>query len=159
MMFGFKKKVDSNIYAPADGRLTALEDVPDQVFASKVLGDGAAIEVTGEEICAPCDGRLVMLADTKHAFGISADNGGEVLVHIGLDTVEFNGTGFTALKAVNDRVKKGTPIIRLDREFFQSQNACLITPVLISNSAGCPFTPETAGKEVVAGESVVIRFQ
>ena len=104
-MFGFKKKVDGNIYAPADGRLIALEDVPDQVFASKVLGDGAAIEVTGAEICAPCDGRLVMLADTKHAFGISADNGVEVLIHIGLDTVEFNGTGFTALKAVNDKVK------------------------------------------------------
>ena len=158
-MFGFKKKVDCSIYAPADGKVIALEDVPDQVFASKVLGEGIAVEVEGSEICAPCDGRIIMLADTKHAFGLEALNGAEILIHIGLDTVEFNGMGFTALKAVNDRVKKGTPVIKLDREYFQSRNACLITPVIISNGTNYRFELENIGKKVVAKESVVIRFQ
>lgn len=158
-MFGFKKKADCSIYAPADGKVIALEDVPDQVFASKVLGEGIAVEVEGSEICAPCDGRIIMLADTKHAFGLEALNGAEILIHIGLDTVEFNGMGFTALKAVNDRVKKGTPVIKLDREYFRSRNACLITPVIISNGTNYRFDLENIGKNVVAKESVVIRFQ
>lgn len=158
-MFGFKKKADCSIYAPADGKVIALEDVPDQVFASKVLGEGIAVEVEGSEICAPCDGRIIMLADTKHAFGLEALNGAEILIHIGLDTVEFNGMGFTALKAVNDRVKKGTPVIKLDREYFRSRNACLITPVIISNGTNYRFELENIGKKVVAKESVVIRFQ
>ncbi|WP_418579226.1 PTS sugar transporter subunit IIA [Hungatella sp.] len=158
-MFGFKKKADCSIYAPADGKVIALEDVPDQVFASKVLGEGIAVEVEGSEICAPCDGRIIMLADTKHAFGLEALNGAEILIHIGLDTVEFNGMGFTALKAVNDRVKKGTPVIKLDREYFRSRNACLITPIIISNGTNYRFELENIGKKVVAKESVVIRFQ
>ena len=158
-MFGFKKKADCSIYAPADGKVIALEDVPDQVFASKVLGEGIAVEVEGSEICAPCDGRIIMLADTKHAFGLEAVNCAEILIHIGLDTVEFNGMGFTALKAVNDRVKKGTPVIKLDREYFRSRNACLITPVIISNGTNYRFDLENIGKNVVAKESVVIRFQ
>ena len=158
-MFGFKKKADCSIYAPADGKVIALEDVPDQVFASKVLGEGIAVEVEGSEICAPCDGRIIMLADTKHAFGLEALNGAEILIHIGLDTVEFNGMGFTALKAVKDRVKKGTPVIKLDREYFRSRNVCLITPVIISNGTNYRFELENIGKKVVAKESVVIRFQ
>ncbi len=132
-MFDFFRKEDPALYAPVTGKVIALDKVPDQVFATKVIGDGVAFEPEGSTVCAPCDGVIMMIAETGHAFGLAAKNGAEILIHIGLDTVEFTGEGFNVLVKQNASVKKGTPIVELDREFFRIKEACLITPMLVTN--------------------------
>lgn len=98
-----------------------------------MMGDGVAFRFEGSQICAPCDGKICMIAETKHAFGIVNDDGVELLVHIGLDTVKLNGEGFRVLAEENQTVKKGTPIIELDREFFENKDIDLTTPMIMTN--------------------------
>ena len=110
-MLGLFSKKAMILGAPAAGQLLDITQVNDPFFASKNLGDGVAVIPQSQTVCAPCDGRLVMVFETRHAFGIRCGEV-EVLVHIGIDTVQMQGQGFTALKKVNDRVRRGEPIIR-----------------------------------------------
>lgn len=157
-MFGLfkKKKADYNIYAPVDGKSIALDSVEDQVFASKMLGDGIAFQLDGNKVCSPCNGTITTIADTKHAFGIKMENGMEVLVHVGLNTVNLKGEGFTALKKVNDKVNPGDTILELDLDFMKEQQINLTTPVIIANDNGCEFKIAQLGQNVKAGEDEVI---
>lgn len=155
----FKKKKDNDLYAPVTGEAVPLEEVPDKMFADKLMGDGIAFKFEGNTVYAPCDGEISMIANTLHAFGITAVNGAEILVHIGLDTVELQGEGFKVLEEAGKKVKKGTPIIEIDREIMKQNNVNLITPMIITNGDGFNIDIEKTDTEVIAGESKVIQFK
>ncbi|EFR91237.1 glucose-specific phosphotransferase enzyme IIA component, partial [Listeria innocua FSL S4-378] len=104
-----KKSKNETVFAHVTGQLIALEDVPDPVFNQKMMGEGIAIKPESGTIVAPVDGKIIQLAETKHAFGIRTDMGQEILVHIGLETVSLNGEGFNVLVNVGDKVKVGDP--------------------------------------------------
>ena len=130
-MFGFgKKKI--TVAAPVTGSLIDITDVKDEVFSSKMMGDGFAVEPDGDTIVAPCDGKIVLLANTLHAVALEQD-GVQLLIHIGLDTVELVGKGFTAYIHDGDTVKKGDALIQFDREYLTAQQKPLTTMVVITN--------------------------
>ncbi len=130
MLNFLKKNID--LYAPVVGKAVKLEDVPDKMFAEKLLGDGIAFVFDTDVIYAPCDGEIIMIAATKHALGIRAANHAEIMIHIGLETVNFNGEGFTPLVKDGDKVKRGQGLIKIDRAFFEEHNANLITPMVVT---------------------------
>lgn len=156
-MLGFLKK-DYEITAPISGKVINLSEVPDQVFAQKLAGDGAAIDSTGAMILAPADGELTLIFKTCHAFALTLNNGIELLVHIGLDTVELQGNGFKALAKQGHKVKKGDPIIKIDREFIASKGYSLIVPVLIVNPDIISNIKCSIGQEVTAGKDIIYQY-
>lgn len=135
-MFKFnKKKRESKLYAPVIGKSVAIEEVPDETFSMKLMGEGIAFEFDGEEVCAPVSGEILLIADTLRAFGIKDDSGVEVLVHIGLETVELAGDGFTKLKETGQVVTKGEPIIKVDRQYMKECGINMITMMVVTNSS------------------------
>ncbi len=155
-MLNFFKSKPKNVefVAPVDGTQILLSEVPDKVFSTGMLGDGIAFLPEGDNVCAPCDGKITMIADTLHAFAITGENGVEVLVHIGLDTVALAGKGFLKLEEQGHTVKKGTPIIKIERENLKEQGINLCTPMIISNSTDFDITKKE-NTNVKAGETVV----
>lgn len=149
-------KTDSLLYAPVDGSCIPVSEVEDSVFSGRMLGDGVAFRFEGSQVCAPCDGKICMIAETKHAFGIVNDEGVELIIHIGLDTVKLNGEGFRVLVKENQTVKKGTPIIELDQEFFLNKGIDLTTPMIVTNGGGMEIEI-FAGNSVEKGNTAVIR--
>ena len=153
----FKKKQSDNcLYAPVDGVCISLDDVADKVFSSRMMGDGAAFKFNSREVCAPCDGKIIMIADTCHAFGIQAENGAEVLIHIGLDTVNLKGEGLKALVACNSSVKKGMPIIQIDQSFMKEHGVDLTTPMIVTNGNEFTLTIEHINDKVKTGETAIL---
>lgn len=157
-MFGFLKK-ELKLIAPIDGKTIDLSAVPDPVFAEKMAGDGIAIDSTGDTIVAPCDGTLTLIFKTNHAFAITLDNGIELLVHIGLDTVSLDGQGFERLATEGQKVKAGTPIVKLDREFIEGKGISLITPILITNVDSVKSISPIVGVTAVAGETDILTYK
>ena len=163
-MFGFlkkKKDIEDNeftLVSAISGKSIPLSEVPDPVFAQKMAGDGIAIDSTGDVIVAPADGELTLVFNTKHAFAITLDNGIELLVHIGLDTVSLKGVGFEQLVEQGSRVKAGTPIIKINRDLIVSKNISLITPILITNPDITKNINVIENIETIAGETVVINY-
>ena len=157
-MLGFLKKT-YEIIAPVSGKTLDLSDVPDEVFAQRLVGDGVAIEPTGDLIVAPADGELSLLFKTYHAFGLTLDNGTEVLVHIGIDTVKLKGEGFQALAKQGTRVKKGTPIVRINADFIKNKGYSLITPVLITNPDSVSDIHFNTGINVEAGNDKLFTYK
>ena len=146
------------LVAPITGKSLPLSETPDPVFAQKMAGDGLAIEPTGDVIVAPADGELTLVFNTKHAFAITADNGVELLVHIGIETVSLNGEGFEQLVEQGTKVKAGDPIIKIDREFIKSKELPLTTPVLITNPDILKSISPVENVETVAGETTVLEY-
>ena len=133
-MFQFlKRKADPEFVAVADGMCIPLEQVKDEVFSSKALGEGVAIIPENGEVVAPCDGELMMLAPTLHAFGMECADGAQVMVHIGIDTVALNGEGFTALVEQGVTVKKGQPIIRFNMDYMKSKSIDMTIMLIMLN--------------------------
>lgn len=132
-MFGFfTKKKGIDLYAPVEGKVVDITEVPDAIFAQKMMGDGIAIEPAGDVLTAPCDGKIALISETKHALAI-VSNGVEVLMHIGIDTVDLNGQGFDVAVKVNDEVKKGDKLVTIDRGFITECGKSLLTSILIIN--------------------------
>lgn len=123
------------ICSPVKGTLIELKDVQDGAFSSGILGKGAAILPSEGSIISPVSGVLTTLFPTKHALGITTDEGVEILIHVGLDTVQLNGEGFEAYVSQGDRVHKGQKLLSFDIEQITSKGYCLETPVVITNSA------------------------
>lgn len=132
-MFGFYSHKELTIYAPVAGKVIDITEVSDPVFAQKVMGDGVAIEPEENQIVAPFDGTVRMLAETRHAIALSKRDF-EVLIHVGLDTVALNGEGFTSHVAIGDFVKKGTVLLSFDSKYIKGKGKSLITPVVIMNT-------------------------
>lgn len=121
------------VAAPLDGTVVALDQVPDPVFAGGVMGPGVAIEPTGDTVYAPGAGTVVAAQPTGHAFGLQLDNGTEVLIHVGIDTVNLKGEGFDVKVKNGDRVETGTPLVTFDRAVIEEAGYPLITPVIVLN--------------------------
>lgn len=131
-MFGRKKKV--TLTAPLPGRIVEMTEVPDPMFSEKMLGDGFAVDppIGAFDVVAPCDGTLAKVFDSLHAFAMKSDEGLEILVHIGLETVERGGEGFTAHASTGDHVTAGQKIISVDGEVLSQAGFNLITPVVLT---------------------------
>lgn len=160
-MFGLfgkkeKKEIDMNIYAPVNGTCIPLDQVKDKVFASKMMGDGVGFQYEGDTVYAPMDGKIMMVANTKHAVGMMGDNGVEVLIHVGLDTVNLNGQGLEVLVKQNQSVKKGTAMIKIDRGFMKEKEIDLTTPMVITNGADYTISKLHEGEAVTTGDCVII---
>ena len=154
-----KKDFDGKIYAPLSGRIVPVEEVPDAVFAEKMVGDGIAIEPNGGDlILAPIDGKVEKIFDTNHAFSIVTDSGIELFVHFGIDTVQLDGKGFERLVEEGKVVKRGTPIIKYDYEFLKANAKTVITPVIISNIDEFSGLEKSSG-EAIAGETKVLEVK
>ena len=123
------------ITAPFSGKLVPLSDVPDETFASGVLGEGIAIEPSDGLFCSPVDGTVETIAETKHAIGFAADNGLEILVHVGLETVSLKGEGFEILVKEGDRVKVGQPVARVDLALIRERGLKTITSIVLTGGA------------------------
>lgn len=149
----FKKSVE--IAAPISGDVMELTQVPDKVFAEKLVGDGAAIDSTGDVIKAPVDGTLSLIFKTNHAFAITTKQGLELLIHIGLDTVELNGEGFERIAEEGSDVKAGDPIIKINRDFITDKGISLITPVLVTNMDMVDSIKIKKKDGVTAGEDAI----
>lgn len=119
---------------PIPGNIIPLSEVKDSVFSTGMLGEGYAIEPTEGKLCAPFEGSVIMLFETEHAIGLRNDDGVEVLIHIGLDTVELHGEGFETFVQEGDRIAVGDVLVKFDKEFIQSKGYDLTTPVIVTNA-------------------------
>ena len=140
------------LIAPLPGWTLPLAEVPDPVFAGGMLGDGMAIDPTGSELHAPCDGELLLVAPTGHALTLRADNGAELLLHVGIDTVGLKGQGFEVQVAAGNRVRAGEPLLRFDLDSVARRAASLITPLIVTNGAGFEIVRRQLGHAVGLGE-------
>lgn len=146
------------LVSPLNGKIMPLDQVPDPVFAGKVLGDGIAIEPIDGKIYSPVDGEVASIAATKHAFGFCTDDDLEILVHFGLETVSLQGEGFTVHVKEGDKVKKGDLVAEVDYKMLQAKNIKLITPVLICGDLD-EIELTCASGNVKAGKDTVITVE
>ena len=140
--------------APLSGPVLALNRVPDEVFASGAMGDGLAIDPLNDCLHAPCDGVIIHVARTGHALTIRADNGAEVLMHVGIDTVELNGEGFALLVKEGARVSEGQPLVQFDLDRIARQCKSLVSLIILTNSERFELQP-IAGKTVKVGDALM----
>ena len=124
---------DNCVYSPLKGAAVLMADVPDETFATDVLGMGAAVDPSEGKVVAPADGEVSTLFDTHHAIGLTLDNGMEMLIHVGINTVELNGEGYKAHVSEGDRVTRGQTLITFDIPLIKSKGYKTITPVIITN--------------------------
>ena len=124
----------TSLSSPANGEVLSLSKVSDDVFATGVLGKGIAIIPAEDMIYAPCAGVITTLFPTGHAVGITTDSGVDVLVHIGIDTVQLNGKGYKVQVQQGDIIQKGTALVEIDRDYIIGQGYSLETPIIVTNS-------------------------
>ncbi len=133
-MFGiFFKKKTLSLQSPMEGEVFDITNVPDAVFSQKMVGDGFAVNPTSGSVKAPCSGKIAQIFPTNHAFGIVTEDGIEVLVHIGIDTVELKGQGFERIAEVGSQVRAGDEVVRVDLEVLKSNDKSIVTPVVITS--------------------------
>lgn len=143
------------VTAPVAGKVIALTDVPDPVFASKALGDGVGIVPSDGRVVAPVSGTMVTVANTGHAFGLKTDDGVEVLVHVGIDTVKMAGKGFEVLVADGQRVEAGAPLANVDLNAVEEAGYDTTTIVVVLNTAALASVTPKSGVDVQAGDPVI----
>lgn len=141
------------ILSPLTGRVLPLEKVPDPTFAQKMMGEGIAIDPSEGRLVSPVDGEIVTLFPTKHAVGIRSNAGVEILIHVGIDTVNMNGEGFEVLVSEGDRVKTGDPLLNFDLTLIAQKAKSTVTPVIITNFADLKSLSKTDEKTAVKGKT------
>lgn len=158
-----EKEEDSNqttkIYSPVIGKLQNIDTVPDDTFANEIIGQGVAIVPSEGKIFAPFDGKIAMTFRTKHALAFTSKSGIEVLVHVGIDTVELEGKGFNLLKNKDDVVKKGELVLEFDPELISKEGYSTITPVVITNYKKFKKIDKNLKQEQVASDNVIMEVQ
>ncbi len=147
-----KKEV---IYSPLKGEVKALENIQDAAFSSGVLGKGVAIMPEEGKVVAPFDGTVMTLFPTKHAIGIVSDNGCELLIHIGLNTVQLEGKYFEAMVKQGDKIKKGQTLVTFDKDMIAKEGYNLETPVVVTNYADYIDVVEKASKSINKNEELI----
>ena len=146
-MFGFLKRKTREIKSPVDGEVVTLDSVNDGVFSNKLVGDGVAVIPMSDMFTAPIDGVVSKIFSTNHAYSIKSNKDLEVMVHIGLDTVELAGKGFERLVEEGSTVKAGDAIIKVDLAYIKENAKDVITPVVILETSDV--------KEIVKIENIV----
>ncbi|MDY0407504.1 PTS glucose transporter subunit IIA [Virgibacillus soli] len=155
----FKKSQTQSevLIAPLNGKIVPLEEVPDPVFSQKMMGEGAAIIPSEGKVVAPISGKIVQVPESKHAIGLESDNGTEILIHVGLETVALKGEGFEVKVSTGDTVTVGQSLIEFDLEYIRKEAKDIVTPIIITNSK-----PEekdyhvTSDVTAIAGETELI---
>lgn len=148
------------ILAPMDGKVIPVTDIPDQVFSQKVLGDGVGIDPTGDTVYAPADGTVaVVMEDSKHSCGLTLDNGIELLIHVGVDTVEMNGDGFELFVKVGDTVHQGDPLIRFSADKIRAAGHSAVSAFVITNPADAKNMTFHTGIQAEACKTAVAVFE
>ena len=143
------------ITAPVAGKVVALEDVPDPTFAQGILGPGIAIEPTEGRIVAPADGTVDVMFETGHAVSLTTAGGAELLIHVGIDTVQLEGRHYKACCKAGDQVRKGDTLIEFDPEAIKAEGYKIVTPVLICNPDTFKDVKSVAGETVSAGDELL----
>lgn len=143
------------VKSPLKGTVVPLKEVADSVFSGGGLGEGIAIEPADGRVYAPADGVVSAVMDSRHAVGITADNGAEILIHVGLDTVKLEGEGFIIHCKMGDRIKTGDLLLECDVALLKKRGYDIVTPVLISNSAEF-VSIKAVGKEEIAVGDVIL---
>ena len=141
--------------APVAGHAVPLDQVNDAVFSQKILGDGLAIQPTAGEVRAPLDGEVTSLPDSKHAVGLHGDNGMEILIHVGIDTVNLQGQYYEAHVKVGDKVRAGDLLLTFDRPAIEAAGYETVTPVLLTNTDDYRDVQAVTGRDVVPGDRVL----
>ncbi|MED1114756.1 PTS sugar transporter subunit IIA [Bacillus paramycoides] len=157
-LFGFGSKTnEETIVAPLTGAVKNIEEVPDPVFAGRMMGDGVAIDPTEGVVVSPVDGEIVQLFHTKHAIGIKTKNGTEILIHVGLETVKMEGEGFEAHVSEGQAVKAGDKLISFDLELIREKAKSTITPIVITNTDATESIKTTVGVTATKGLTEVMK--
>lgn len=149
------KKTKVSIAAPIKGNVVALADVKDEVFSSESMGKGIAIEPEEGKVYAPADGVISTFFPTGHAIGITTDLGAEILIHVGMDTVEMNGDGFEPQKSQGDKVKKGDLLLKFNIDKIKAARHPVTTPVIITNSDDYADVIPTNALKVNSGDELI----
>ena len=134
MAFRFFKKKEIQLLAPLSGTIIPLEDVPDPVFSQKMMGEGIAIQPAGSHIYAPFSGEIILVAPTKHAIALRSKNGDEILIHIGLETVSLNGSGFNPVVKEGEQVEAGQLLVEVDWAYLEEHVENTVTPIIVTKS-------------------------
>lgn len=148
---------EENFISPMSGQCYEISEIDDQVFASKAMGEGIAIDLNDGKVVAPFSGIISVAFPTKHAYGIKCDNGKEILIHIGMDTVELNGEGFTSYVKVGDRVKQNDLIAKVEIEVIKAKGKSLISPIVFTD--GTKIEVLKNNTMVASGEKNTIAFK
>ena len=155
-LFGKTEKLNGNhIYAPMEGQAVPITEVPDPTFAEGMLGNGIAIQPTSGKVCAPFDGTVSMMFETGHAVSLTTESGVEMLIHVGIDTVNLQGKHYTVHCAAGDKVKKGQLLIEFDKDAIAAEGYDTITPVVVCNSDDFATFKTAVGKTVAEGDTVI----
>lgn len=159
----FKRKAKEepvkSLKAFVPGKVIPITEVNDQVFSSKALGEGIAIQPTAQIVTAPGDGIISMVAeDSNHAIGMTLNNGAELLLHIGLDTVSLNGEGFQVFVKENDKVKQGDRLMEFDKALIESKGFATTCILVVKNSDDYPDTEYFSGMDAVQNETEICKF-
>jgi phosphoenolpyruvate-protein phosphotransferase len=140
------------LLSPLSGWSTPLEEIPDPVFAGRMLGDGLAVDPTGDTLHAPCDGEIITLPESKHAVTLRTDGGAEILMHIGIDTVGLGGAGFEAHVRPGRRVAAGERLITFDLDLIARRARSLLTPILVMEGCGFTVVRSIENREIAVGD-------
>ena len=147
--------VIAELVSPVTGEVVALEQVPDEAFASKAVGDGVAIKPTESQVVSPAAGTIVKIFTTNHAFCLETEKGAEIVVHMGIDTVTLNGQGFTRLVEEGAEVVAGQPVLEMDLDFLNANARSMVSPVVCSNIDDFSSLTIQAQDSVVAGQTLL----
>lgn len=150
-----KETQPTDLYSPLNGQIVPLDQVEDEAFSAKVLGEGVAVEPSEGKLYAPCDGKVEMVFDTKHAVSLVSASGCEILLHIGIDTVKLNGKYFTAHVSGGQEVRKGDLLISFDIKGIQSAGYKTTTPMIVCNTEQYASVKVTASGRISAGQKVL----
>lgn len=148
-----EKRVIATLVAPVSGEIVPLDAVPDEAFASKAVGDGVAIKPSDKRVVAPIAGTVVKIFNTNHAFCLESENGVEIVVHMGLDTVALGGQGFTRLVEEGAQVTAGQPVLEMDLDYLNAHARSMISPVVVSNIEDFSGLTLLTQGQVIAGET------
>ena len=148
--FGQRKTV----LTPIRGKVLAQADIPDETFAQGILGPGCGVEPTGDTVYAPFDGTVTQVPESLHAVGMMSDDGIELLIHVGMDTVEMKGQGFTSLTKEGAKVKAGTPLLKVNLEAIRAAGHPTATALIVTNSDDLPEISVVANGDAAAGTPV-----
>lgn len=154
-----QRKSIKGFYSMIDGDSIDLSEVDDDMFSNRVLGDGIAVKPTSNTVVSPCDGEITLISETKHAIGLKNEDGIEVLIHIGLDTVSLNGEGFETLCKTGDQVKVGKPLVKVDRELLKEKNIQDITMMVFVEQNGYILSNYHTNKSVESGKSLLVEYE
>ena len=160
MFDSLKKMFEKNaktisLKAVEDGRTIPMDEVNDQTFAQELLGPGIAIVPSNGTVVSPINGTIATVMDTKHAVCIQGEDGLELIVHAGLDTVELNGKYYQTYKEIGDQVKAGDVLLEFDLEEITKAGYDVTTPIVITNLGDYKITKSLTGQQVKAGEEVI----